>query len=209
VKAVANDNEYQSSDFELMDKGIISQYWYYKHLDKKGKRPDYLLIQALSQISLFASVVGIAGSVDGMFFNKEVVTEALNDLEEDSLTFIYSIYRFCEENSSNEFRFLAGHIIQKLMGDWMHSAVEQDLTKQIQFEEWYAENRNTHTFEINKEDLCKFYNETPQRIRKGLDVLSNLDLIKYQHKNNISLNNDLIETILQKDVAKIKGGQNE
>ena len=96
------------------------------------------------------------------------------------------------------------------MGDWMHFVVDKNnLKERERLVKWYAINKNTYPLEIDKTELCKFFNETPQRIRKGLDLLYRLNLINYQDKNHICLNNNLIGEILEREVVEAKSDLEE
>lgn len=221
MNEIANDNKYTLSNDSCINIGVISQKWYYTQLDKKGKRPYYQKINSMGILAPLFTQADDNGYIQGEFelqpgkkgsllFNTETIENILNDLEIDSNPFCYLVYFFCVDNLTHELRFLAGHLIQKIMIDWMYSACDENhLEQKNEFVEWYCENKDLYTIEVNKNNLCEFFNETPQRIRKGLELLSRLNLINVRDKKKLSLNHSLIESILGREGLEMFGGQDE
>jgi len=221
MNEIANDNKYTLSNDSCINMGVISQKWYYTQLDKKGKRPTYQKIQAMGILAPLFTQADDNGYIQGEFelqegkkggllFDTEMIENILNDLEIDSNPFCYPVYFFCVNNLTHELRFLAGHLIQKIMTDWMNSACDENhLEQKDEFIEWYRKNKDLYTIAVNKNNLCEFFNETPQRIRKGLELLSRLNLITLRNKESVSLNNNLIGSILEREGIEMFGGQNE
>lgn len=167
------DNNYQP---EII---FIPVHWYYSLLDHKQKRPDYKKITGMAILGdLYASSADKDGYIEGNFcldgkkigglILHEEITSVLEEEyigKESHRIAIDLITGMAEKNK--EYGYLAGYLLSEFI---FLMDFNQSLDSNLPF------NSN---FPVPKSLLLESFNETPQRIRKALEVLKKLDLITF------------------------------
>lgn len=153
--------------------------WYYSFLDHKQKRPDYKKITGMAMLGdLYTNSADKEGYIEGEFCLDGENTggillhqEITSVLEEDYIgkeshrIIIDLITGMAEKNK--EYGYLAGYLLSEFifLMDFSHS-----LDSNSPF------NSN---FPVPKSLLLESFNETPQRIRRALELLNKLNLITF------------------------------
>ena len=170
---------------------FVPVHWYYSLLDRKQKRPDYKKITGMAILGdLYTNSADKDGYIEGDFcfdgqnkggilLNKEI-TSVLEEEYIDKKShpiLIDLITGMAEQNK--EYGYLAGFLLSEfiLFMDYVQSSDSNVPFNSI--------------VPIPKNSLLKTFNETPQRIRKALEVLKKLDLITFsvlQNHFEISIN---------------------
>jgi hypothetical protein len=158
---------------------FVPVHWYYWLLDYKQKRPDYKRITAMAVLGdLYANSADKDGYIEGdfcfdgqneggIFLHKEITSlldkEYIN--QKSHRIIVDLITGMAGENK--EYGYLAGYLLCEFIF-FMDEVQSVDSKKSFHSK-----------FPILKESLLKNFNETPQRIRKALEVLKKLDILTF------------------------------
>ena len=209
LKKIIDDDTSSTSE-----NGITVDEWYYKHLDRKGKRPNYELITALSAIFMTMYnadenelikgggelAVGKKGS---LVLSEDVTSGIIDDLNKQDLQkflLLIPCVIFCEDNSKDELSVVAGYIISFLHQQCLSKVRTRHTTITTFREDWrgiFLKHCSETLITIDVKEICDIFNETPQRVNRAIKILHSLKLIEPSphYKNIISINYDLLESI--------------
>jgi len=159
--------------------------WYYSLLDHKQKRPDYKKITSMAILGdLYETSADKDGYIEGdfcfdgkneggIFLHKEI-TSLLDEeyIGKESHRIIINLITGMAKKHK-EYGYLAGYLISDLIDIIDHT------------------NSSDNSLSVPKHEWLTLFNETPQRIRKALEVLKKLDFITFSVSQNyfeISIN---------------------
>jgi len=164
---------------------FVPLHWYYSLLDHKQKRPDYKRITSMAILGdLYETSADKDGYIKGdfcldgqneggIFLHKEIISlldkEYIN--KKSHRIIVDLITGMAEKNK--EYGYLAGYLISDLIDIIDHT------------------NSSDNSLSVPKHEWLTLFNETPQRIRKALEVLKKLDIITFsvfQNYFEISIN---------------------
>lgn len=157
---------------------FVPVHWYHSLLDHKQKRPDYKKITGMAILGdLYANSADKDGYIKGDFCLDGKNTggmllhqEITSVLEEEYIDrkshriFINLITGMAEKNK--EYAYLAGYLLSDLI-DIIDNTNSSDTSLFVPKNEW-----------------LRLFNETPQRIRKALELLNKLNLITFSISEN-------------------------
>ena len=211
LKKVIEDNTSSTSD-----NGVTVDEWYYKHLDQKGKRPNYELITALSAIFMTlhhadekglvkGGVELVAGKKVSLVLSEDATSGIIDDLNNQDLQKILLLIPcviFCEENSKDKLAIVAGYLISFLHQQCLfivHVKYTTTTTSREDFRDMCLKHCSETLITIDVKEICNVFNETPQRINRAAKILHKLKLIECSptDKNTISINYDLLESVIE------------
>lgn len=170
---------------------FVPLHWYYSLLDHKQKRPDYKKITSMAILGdLYETSADKDGYIEGdfcldghneggIFLHKEITSLLEEEYigKESHRIIIDLITGMAEKNK--EYGYLAGYLLSEVILLIDHL---QSLNSEVAF---------NSLLPIHKDLLLETFNETPQRIRKALEVLKKLDIITFsvsQDHFEISIN---------------------
>ena len=170
---------------------FVPIHWYYWLLDRKQKRPDYKRITSMAILGdLYETSADKDGYIEGDFcldghnegeiFLHEEITSVLEQeyIGRESHRIIVDLITGMAEKNK-EYGYLAGYLLSEFILLIDHL---QSLNSEVAF---------NNLLPIPKDVLLKNFNETPQRIRKALEVLKKLDILTFsvsQDHFEISIN---------------------
>lgn len=170
---------------------FVPLHWYYSLLDHKQKRPDYKKITSMAILGdLYETSADKDGYIEGdfcfdgqneggIFLHKEITSLLEEEYigKESHRIIIDLITGMAEKNK--EYGYLAGYLLSEVILLIDHL---QSLNSEVAF---------NSLLPIHKDLLLETFNETPQRIRRALEVLKKLGLITFTVSQNhfeISIN---------------------
>ncbi len=164
---------------------LVPANWYYSFLDHKQKRPDYKRITGVAVLGdLYASLSDKDGYIDGEFCLDGKNTGGLH-LDKDTISFLEEEYIGEKSHrifidiitgmaqKNKEYGYLAGYLLSDLIDIIDHT------------------NSSDNSLSVPKNEWLRLFNETPQRIRRALELLKKLSLITFLISENhfeISIN---------------------
>lgn len=165
--------------------------WYYLILEEKSKRPDY------------SAIVYLASLAELYFISQENNKDYIKFFRKSALELLNDIYKSADEYKNAEKHLFCCHLLKahaflknKEIG-FLAAFLLSDLI--INTGEEMENNlsyKNLPIVSINKKNLLKLFNETPQKIRKALELLKKLDLITFK------INKENIEITFSKEIQK-------
>jgi len=170
---------------------FVPLHWYYSLLDHKQKRPDYKKITSMAILGdLYETSADKDGYIEGdfcfdgkneggIFLHKEI-TSLLDEeyIGKESHRIIINLITGMAEKHK-EYGYLAGYLLSEVILLIDHL---QSFNSEVAF---------NSLLPIHKDLLLETFNETPQRIRRALEVLKKLGLITFtvlQNHFEISIN---------------------
>jgi len=156
---------------------FVPIHWYYSLLDHKQKRPDYKKITEMAVLGdIYANVTDNDGYINTVYLDgkntekillAKEITSVLEEeyIDQKSHRILIDLIQVISKKNQ-EYGYLAGYLLS-------------DLILLLDFF-----NSPDNSCFIPKDLFLKSFNETPQRIRKDLELLKNLNLITFSIDKN-------------------------